>query len=188
MPPFSDLSALAAPFVPTRVGYQDGASFAAIYNDGIPEGVVYGNHADHEIIHNIPDETLDEIFPPSAYDAAELDAADEFLNQMVDLSFLEEREERTRSDYGYHFKMRWEARRQQGLTGKPVKLDPSIQVRHGHNIKKPIERSLVHYHRHRRDNGNIENRQHRVGASKYGRNHFNARCRSRPIQQPRKMN
>lgn len=67
MPPASSmLSPLAMPFTPTRPGYEEYASFAAIYNDGIPAGVVVGNHADHEIIHNIPDVALEEIFPPSA--------------------------------------------------------------------------------------------------------------------------
>jgi hypothetical protein len=43
-------------------------------------------------------------------DAAELDAAEDFLVTMVDLSFLEEREEMTRSNYGHLLKKRWEAR------------------------------------------------------------------------------
>ena len=67
MPPAASiLSPLALPFTPTRPGYEEYASFAAIYNDGIPEGIVVGNHADHDIIHNIPDNAIDEIFPPTA--------------------------------------------------------------------------------------------------------------------------
>ena len=60
------LSPLAMPFMPTRAGYAEDASFAAIYNDGVPAGVLYGEHADHEIIHNIPDHTIEEVFPPDA--------------------------------------------------------------------------------------------------------------------------
>lgn len=62
----SMLSPLAAPFMPTREGYTEFASFAAIYNDGVPEGLVCGSHADHYVIHNIPDSAIDEIFPPDA--------------------------------------------------------------------------------------------------------------------------
>ena len=62
----SMLSPLAVPFKPTREGYTEFASFAAIYNDGIPAGVVCGSHADHYVLHNIPDEAIDEIFPPDA--------------------------------------------------------------------------------------------------------------------------
>jgi hypothetical protein len=66
MPPTSILSPLAVPFTPSREGFTEFASFGAIYNDGMPEGILYGDHAAHEIIHNIPDEAIDEIFPPSA--------------------------------------------------------------------------------------------------------------------------
>jgi len=46
----------------------------------------------------------------SKLDAAEMDATDDFLAAMVDLSFLEEREEMTRANYGHSLKKRWEAR------------------------------------------------------------------------------
>jgi len=62
----SMLSHLAEPFKPSREGYTEFASFAAIYNDGVPEGLVCGSHADHYVIHNIPDDAIDEIFPPDA--------------------------------------------------------------------------------------------------------------------------
>lgn len=199
MPPASSiLSPLAEPFVPTRSGYQNYASFAAIYNDGIPEGVVVGNHADHDIIHNIPDDAIDEIFPPSAYDAAELDAVDEFLAAMVDLSFLEEREEKTRANYAHHLAKRWEARRQTGLSGRPHKIKAGIRPT-THDFKEPNEAKLVHFDRHRRAHANIEhfeNRRRLVGASRRGRNHqFQGKKANnmvhgyvKPIQQPRKMN
>eukprot|EP00558_Chaetoceros_sp_UNC1202_P005651 CAMPEP_0197246642 /NCGR_PEP_ID=MMETSP1429-20130617/18444_1 /TAXON_ID=49237 /ORGANISM="Chaetoceros sp., Strain UNC1202" /LENGTH=199 /DNA_ID=CAMNT_0042707357 /DNA_START=115 /DNA_END=714 /DNA_ORIENTATION=+ len=199
MPPASSiLSPLAEPFVPTRLGYQDYASFAAIYNDGIPQGVVVGNHADHDIIHNISDAAIDEIFPPTAYDAAELDAADDFLTAMVDLSFLEEREEKTRSNYGHHLTKRWEARRQAGLSGRPYKIKAGIHPTK-HDVKGPSEAKLVHFDRHHRAHVNVEhfeNRRRLAGASRHGRNHqFQGKKANsmvhgfvKPIHQPRKMN
>jgi hypothetical protein len=66
MSPASVLSPLAMPFTPSREGFTEFASFDAIYNEGVPQGVLCGDHAAHEIIHNIPDEAIDEIFPPSA--------------------------------------------------------------------------------------------------------------------------
>ena len=46
----------------------------------------------------------------SIIDAAELDAVDDFLVTMVDLSFLEDKEEMTRTNYGACLQKRWEAR------------------------------------------------------------------------------
>jgi hypothetical protein len=66
MPPASILSPLAQPFAPSRQGFTEFASFDAIYNEGIPSLAVFGSHADHGIIHNIPDDAIDEIFPPDA--------------------------------------------------------------------------------------------------------------------------
>jgi hypothetical protein len=43
-------------------------------------------------------------------DAAEMDAVDDFLNVMVDLSFIEDREERGRTDIGSVASRRWEAK------------------------------------------------------------------------------
>ncbi len=43
-------------------------------------------------------------------DAAEMDAVDDFLNVMVDLSFIEDREERGRADLGFVTPKRWEAK------------------------------------------------------------------------------
>jgi len=39
-----------------------------------------------------------------------MDATDDFLALMIDLSFLEEREEMTRANYGHSLQKRWEAR------------------------------------------------------------------------------
>ena len=59
----SVLSPLANPFVPT---YDEHSVFRAIYINGVPELVAFGEHSDHEVIHNIPDEAIDELFPPNA--------------------------------------------------------------------------------------------------------------------------
>jgi len=196
MPPASSiLSPLADPFCPEREGFQEYASFGTIYNDGVAEGILLGNHADHGIIHNIPDAALEEIFPPNAADAAELDAVDDFLRAMVDISFLEENEERTREDFSHTFKKRWEARRQEGLVGRPhaASLPTENFGSHGYMMKGQEER-LVHYDRHRRAHVNALNRRHLLDVSKqhhhtYGKKASNKSngC-SRPIHQPRKMN
>jgi len=184
------LSPLAAPFKPTRAGYTEFASFAAIYNDGVPEGIVCGRHADHFVLHNIPDEAIDEIFPPDASDAAELDAADEFLAAMVDLSFLEEREEMTRSDYGHTLQKRWEARRQNGLVGKPHTASMDKHHLKGHQMMSPGERSLTR--RHHRFHSNLENKRCMMEAQKRlymcNRQKKLVKGYTQPIIQPRKIN
>ena len=65
MPPAcaSLLSPLASPFFPSTEDYP---SFTSIYNNGMPAGVVVGSNAEHEILLNIPDEAIDEAFPPNA--------------------------------------------------------------------------------------------------------------------------
>jgi hypothetical protein len=119
MPPASVLSPLAAPFVPTSQEYNyESFSFSSVYTDGMPSLLFVGDHPEHEIIHNIPDQAIDEIFPPDAMDAAELDAVDEFVHTLVDLSFLEDREEKLRNNFSF-VKKRWESRREDGLKGKP---------------------------------------------------------------------
>ena len=70
------------------------------------------------VLHNISDDAIDEAFPPGPEDAAELDAVDDFIDTLVDLSFLEDREERSRNTFDFVQK-RWEARRGEGLKGKP---------------------------------------------------------------------
>ena len=48
-------------------------------------------------------------------DAAELDATDDFLRTMVDLYYLEEREEKARNGFS-HVKKRWESRVSKNVT------------------------------------------------------------------------
>ena len=69
MPPASAsvLSPLASPFVPL---HEDELSFYSdfntIYDNGIPVGCFKGTHAAHDILRNIPDQAIDEVFPPTA--------------------------------------------------------------------------------------------------------------------------
>lgn len=56
----------AQPFVPS-------ASLEfAIFNDGIPSSVFYGAHPEHEVVQHIPDDAIEELFPPSAEDVSAL--------------------------------------------------------------------------------------------------------------------
>ena len=111
-------------------------------------------------------------FSPSIEDAAELDATYEFLRTMVDLSYLEEREEKARNGFS-HVKKRWESRvsknftsfntevegnfsnlnsfpllrkkRQEGLKGKPTQGN-NIDMRrviHGTSMLDPAEKKIV---------------------------------------------
>mmetsp|Transcript_105811 Transcript_105811/g.296225 ORF Transcript_105811/g.296225 Transcript_105811/m.296225 type:complete len:181 (-) Transcript_105811:258-800(-) len=85
-----------------------------IYNNGIPSMTFLGS--EHDFLCSITDETLDEAFPPTAQEAAELEAAEFFVELMANLASLEESEEAARSLHD-GLKKRWEARR--GLVGKP---------------------------------------------------------------------
>lgn len=67
MAPLSDLSPSAPEFKPMRLGYTEFAPFDAVYSDGIPQGVLVGNHVDHDVIQNISDDTIEDIFPPDAF-------------------------------------------------------------------------------------------------------------------------
>ena len=98
MPPASAsvLSPIASPFHP-RIG-EDIEDYGVIYDgDGIP----VMQAVQHQVLHNISDETLDDAFPPDATDAAELDAADDFVETMALLGLLEDHEEIARQDYSH---------------------------------------------------------------------------------------
>ncbi len=70
------------------------------------------------ILHQIEDDAIDEGFPPDAAEAAELDAAEAFVETMAMLALMEEKEEKARFEFN-HVKKRWEVRRSEGLHGKP---------------------------------------------------------------------
>jgi len=90
----------------------------AIFNNGIPSSVFYGMHPEHEVVQHIPDEAIEELFPPTAEDAAEMEAADDFVETMAWLSYLDECDEQARFNFAGCGR-RWAARRRDGLLGKP---------------------------------------------------------------------
>jgi hypothetical protein len=108
------LSPLAKPFHPLMG--QDVNSI--IYNDGVPSLAFQGSPS--QFLNTIEDETLDDAFPPSAEDAAELEAVEIFVEMMASLSFLEDKEEAARSVHS-GLKKRWEARRELVHRPKPAK-------------------------------------------------------------------
>lgn len=69
-----------------------------------------------EILHGIQDDALDEGFPPTASEAAELEAVADFVRSMAIMAYYEEREERARLTF---WGKRWEVRRSEGLQGRP---------------------------------------------------------------------
>ena len=110
------LSPLAKPFHP-HMGQEVNS---IIYNDGIPSLSFTGS--DTEFLHTITDDAIDEAFPPTAEEAAELEAVETFIEMLVTLSFLEDKEEATRAgDLSYGLKKRWEARRELVSRPKPAK-------------------------------------------------------------------
>jgi hypothetical protein len=115
----SVLSPLAEPFHPL-VGVS--VPNAIIYNDGVPCLAFQGSES--EFLHFITDETIDEVFPPDAQEAAEIEAMEIFVDLMANLSYLEEREEAARSVEHTGLKKRWEARRE--LEGRPRPAKHSV--------------------------------------------------------------
>lgn len=113
------LSPLAAPFHPTismPFSMYEPSEFV-IYSDGIP--VLVSTDADNKaVLQGISDEAIDEVFPPTLDEQAELETVDEFNEILAELSVLEESEEEARRTF-CHIKKRWEARREEGLIGKP---------------------------------------------------------------------
>ena len=57
------LSPSAEPFQPLEF---------AIFNNGVPSSVFYGCHPEHEVVQHIPDEAIEELFPPSAEEVCEI--------------------------------------------------------------------------------------------------------------------
>lgn len=178
------LSPLAAPFQPSFE-----APPIAIYNDGVP--ALVGN--DSEILHGIQDDALDE-FPPSAEEAAELEAVEIFVDILATLSILEEREEKARASF-CHVQKRWEARREDGLLTKPRPAKNLVEtVDHVHvHVGKPIKTTdlipfdhlpkanaaaLLETRQRAREDARVSNRAEK----KVGRLN-----QPRPLHQPRKQ-
>lgn len=136
----------------------------------------------------ITDETLDEAFPPTAQDAAELEAVEFFVALMANLDELEEQDYAIRS-LRMGMKKRWEVRR--GLVGKPraamnrIKhvdhVEPRLVDIHDVVVLDKSPTHLEHQMlvaKSRRPNGGKPRQDAKVGLSRHQRN--------MPIQQPRK--
>ncbi|KAI2492761.1 hypothetical protein MHU86_21804 [Fragilaria crotonensis] len=174
------LSPLAPPFHPIS----SMESFQ-IFNDGIPSLMPLQG----DIIRGFSDETLDECFPPSPEEAAELDAVEDFIWTLVQLEMLEEREERVRHDYTILPK-RWAVRRE--LHGRPRAARSTPPVVH---LKRSPEDELklIVYERKLRDFNSEKMEHHHSHKDVINSKRQVMRCNkalngrpTRPIIQPRK--
>lgn len=186
------LSVTAKPFHPVRGSEMN----AIIYNDGIPSCSFQGSRS--EFLHSIPDEAIDEAFPPSATDAAELEAVELFVEMMANLAHLEEREEMTRfSEDHTGLGKRWIARRE--LRGKPRPAKHSVEpVVHGrHRPSQENVTDVVAFDLEKAAQGSLK--EHRLRQRETERMarlttpHKKKMAQTRykktmPIQQPRKQN
>ena len=122
------LSPLAPAFTPSKPEF-------AIYNDGVPCMISAGERGEVEIIAGLSDEVLDIIFPLTAEDAAELEECDSFVETLATLSILEDQETLFRQRFhDFHVK-RWEARREEGLIGRPHPKRNTIKPKIHRNLK-----------------------------------------------------
>jgi hypothetical protein len=145
-------------------------------------------HAEQELLSGIADEAIDDCFPPTAQEVSEMEAAEMFVALMSHLSFLEEREEHDRTDLS-EFAKRWEARRSEGLVGKPRRPMEQKQAAPSHHTRVVHETKIVNYdQRHKnlailqtRDRDRVRAEDKRIFA-KVKKN----RARP-PIIQPRKL-
>ena len=109
-------------------------------------------HEEASILSGIDDEALDEYYPPTAQEAAEIEAAEVFVFTMARLDLLEEQEEHARADFSTMLPKRWAARRQDGLSGKPRPARSTLQEMDVHHaLQKPVDetRLVAHQHRHK---------------------------------------
>lgn len=112
----SKLSVDAAPFRPSGL-WCDPVNIC-IFNNGEPTMTLVTEKDRYDILQGIDDDVLDQIFPPDAEEAFELETAEAFVQEMATLAMLEEREEQARSTFRYYEK-RWEVRRSAGPSGRP---------------------------------------------------------------------
>lgn len=184
------LSVTAKPFHPVRGTEMN----AIIYNDGIPVCSFQGT--DTEFLHSITDEAIDEAYPPSAQEAAELEAVEMFVEMMAMLAHLEEKEELTRFSADHTgLGKRWMARRE--LVGKPRPAKHSVkQVIHHHHPNEEKHTELVAFDGDARNDTLKEHRMRQRELARMARhvtpnknkNSMNRHKRFVPIQQPRKQN
>lgn len=157
----------------------------AIYNDGVPTMTVPNEQGVCDLLHGIED-PVDQ-YPPDAEEAFELEMADHYVEELANLSILEEREDKARKGFT-HFKKRWEARRATGPSGRPKKAMHLI-VPVNHFPKKPNVTDLVVSSRHHRLQMEHKMRAEEIKQRTEPRSmKKTAMKHTQPIQQPRKQN
>jgi hypothetical protein len=121
----------------------------AIYNDGVPTMSFTSEKDRCRALRDIQDEAIDEGFPPDAWDAAEIDAAEAFVETMALLALLEEQEEKARFEFN-HIKKRWEVRRSEGLSGRPKPprnvVEFAVHDNKNHNAFVHVQSIVPHSH------------------------------------------
>jgi hypothetical protein len=169
-----------------------------IFNDGVPSLVMASESDVTNLLHGISDNAIDENFPPTAQEAAELEDVEAFVEMMASFADQEAREERARVSFD-HVKKRWETRRADGLIGRPRPAKHSVEpVNHNQpklsSSNELVKSSEVHSQRmllkhqklHQKDL-EFRNKHMDMGANKKGASSLGGHQR-RPIQQPRKAN
>jgi hypothetical protein len=182
----SYLSADAPPFCP-------GATYPieiAIYNNGVPSMMLVSEEDIYNVLHGIED--ILKTYPPDATDAAELELADDFVEAMAMMDFLEELEERARTGDFVFFTKRWEARRAEGLKGRPHPpkhwVDPVIHLTGSATSKNQDVKALVKKLPSPANDKYLTRENNRQINKKMGMQYHNHHTRGIPIYQPRKQN
>ena len=167
---------------------QDPQVNLCIFNDGVPSLVPVSEADISDLLHGIPDDAIDETFVPTAEEAAEIEAAMDFVDTMATLAYMEEQEEMARFNFG-HIKKRWESRRAEGLNGRPRPAKHLVKpVHHG---MPATSQAIVCYQGHcmLMSHPKLLQKEADFRAKHQGMNrrHF-AKQRNTVIQQPRKLN
>lgn len=180
------LSPLAEPYNPPG-GYE-----ICICNDGVPEMSPADVKSESTILHGITDEAIDDCFPPTAEEVAEIEAAEKFVAIMAHFALLEEMEEHDRTDFS-DFPKRWEARRAEGLVGKPRPPVVHPEKERSAHIKAVHETTLVTYDQQHKNLALLQNKERERVRAEEKRMYGNTKLPKkrivtrRPLIQPRKL-
>jgi len=137
-----------------------------------------------DFIRGISDEAIDECFPPTAQDVAELEAVDYFVNTLAQLDFLEEQEERIRLDLSILPK-RWAARRELHGKPRPARSEVLSKSHPSHEDEMKLiryDRKCRAFEKNDHSKYTISSQHDVIRANK----NLNPRRVNKPIQQPRK--
>ena len=179
------LSPLAPAFTPNTAQF-------AIYNNGVPCMVSAGKRGESEIIAGLSDEVLDIIFPLTAEDVAEMEECDAFVEVLATLSLLEDRESVYRARFDDFHSKRWEARREEGLVGRPHAVRNTIKPKKHFALGKHVEseKSIVKVDPSTKQSQMMQARHRSSADAKSMRVPSNMKryaSVTRPIVQPRKQ-